>query len=188
MPNNLSMPITDKEIIQLLGGVTAVARMLEIKPPSVHSWLEAGIPEGRLRDLAAQIEINSGGRFSRRERWPEKFAFYWPELAQAPARPTHVDAETAQAFESPVVESVAKKTAESAPVDASDEDQAVIVAVLIAAPKVENAQQSDHRAIPMRRTDIASPYDHSDIDRRDEEVHGRRANNGDTVDVVAKGV
>lgn len=75
--------MTDQEIIQLLGGVTSVARMLEIKPPSVHAWLMDGIPEGRLRDLAGQIEIKSGGRFSRRERWPEKYAFYWPELATA---------------------------------------------------------------------------------------------------------
>lgn len=81
------MSMSDHEIIDLLGGVTAVARMLDIKPPSVHAWLESGIPDGRLRDLAGQIELKSGGRFSRRERWPEKFAFYWPELAQAPAIP-----------------------------------------------------------------------------------------------------
>lgn len=74
--------LTDPEIIKLLGGITAVARMLDIKPPSVHAWLETGIPEYRLRDLAAQIEIKSEGRFTRRERWPEKFSFYWPELAQ----------------------------------------------------------------------------------------------------------
>lgn len=78
------MPLTDTEIIHMLGGVTSVARMLEIKPPSVHAWLQDGIPETRLRELAAQIEIKSGGRFTRRERWPEKFAFYWPELAQQP--------------------------------------------------------------------------------------------------------
>lgn len=78
------MSMTDQEIIQTLGGVTAVARMLEIKPPSVYEWLENGIPESRLRELAAQIEIKSEGRFTRRDRWPEKFAFYWPELATQP--------------------------------------------------------------------------------------------------------
>lgn len=82
MPNNRRMPMTDTEIIELLGGVTPVARMLGIKPPSVHAWLQDGIPESRLRELAGQIELKSGGRFSRRERWPEKYAFYWPELAQ----------------------------------------------------------------------------------------------------------
>lgn len=78
------MSITDQEIIHLLGGVTSVARMLDIKPPSVHAWLEDGIPEGRLRELAGQIEIKSDGRFTRRARWPDKYAFYWPELAPAP--------------------------------------------------------------------------------------------------------
>lgn len=77
--------MTPQEIIHLLGGITEVARMLEIKPPSVHAWIESGIPDGRLVQLAAQIEIKSAGRFSRREQWPEKFNFYWPELAQAPA-------------------------------------------------------------------------------------------------------
>lgn len=75
--------MTDLEIIHLLGGVTSVARMLEIKPPSVHAWLQDGIPEYRLRELAGQIELKSAGRFTRRERWPEKFAFYWPELSIA---------------------------------------------------------------------------------------------------------
>ncbi|HEY5582566.1 MAG TPA: Cro/Cl family transcriptional regulator [Rhodoferax sp.] len=77
--------MNDFEIIQLLGGITAVARLLSIKPPSVHAWIEGGIPDGRLRELAAQIEIKSGGRFSRREHWPDNYDFYWPELAVAPA-------------------------------------------------------------------------------------------------------
>lgn len=81
--------MTDSEIIELLGGVTAVARMLEIKPPSVHAWLQDGIPESRLRELAGQIEVKSGGRFSRRARWPEKYAFYWPELASSNGEASH---------------------------------------------------------------------------------------------------
>lgn len=86
MPNNSVMQqMTDREIVDLLGGFTAVARMLGIKPPSVHEWLSSGsgIPEARLRELAGQIEIKSEGRFTRRERWPDKYAFYWPELAPA---------------------------------------------------------------------------------------------------------
>ena len=73
--------MTDQEIIRLLGGVTSVARLLCIKPPSVHRWLAAGIPDSRLRDLAGEIERLSDGRFTRRERWPDKYSFYWPELA-----------------------------------------------------------------------------------------------------------
>jgi DNA-binding transcriptional regulator YdaS (Cro superfamily) len=82
-----AMTMTTAEIIKVLGGVTSVARLLDIKPPSVHAWLRDGIPEARLRELAAQIEIKSFGRFSRRERWPENFQFYWPELAETPANP-----------------------------------------------------------------------------------------------------
>jgi len=81
MPNNWGMSLTDPEIIKILGGVTSVARMLDIKPPSVHAWLESGIPSSRLLELASQIELKSEGRFSRRERWPNTFAFYWPELS-----------------------------------------------------------------------------------------------------------
>lgn len=73
--------MTDPEIIETLGGVTAVARLLGIKPPSVHSWLTDGIPEPRLIALAGQIEVKSGGRFSRRARWPDRYKLFWPELA-----------------------------------------------------------------------------------------------------------
>jgi DNA-binding transcriptional regulator YdaS (Cro superfamily) len=83
MPNNVAMSMTDKEIIKLLGGVTTVANMLGIKPPSVHEWLAGGIPEYRLKELAGEIEKRSGGAFSRRERWPDSYGFYWPELATA---------------------------------------------------------------------------------------------------------
>jgi hypothetical protein len=90
----VSMSMTTSEIIHLLGGVTSVARMLGIKPPSVHAWLEGGIPEGRLRELAGQIELKSAGKFTRRDRWPENFAFYWPELAPAGASIAPVATET----------------------------------------------------------------------------------------------
>ena len=77
--------MTDAEIIELLGGVTVVARYFEIKPPSVFGWLETGIPEVRLMALAPQLEFRSNGRFTRKARWPETYAFFWPELAQAHA-------------------------------------------------------------------------------------------------------
>lgn len=86
--------MNDSEIIHVLGGITAVARMLKIKPPSVHKWINVGIPEGRLIELAAQIEIRSEGRFTRRNRWPNNFAFYWPELAYTPANQAQAAIET----------------------------------------------------------------------------------------------
>jgi len=86
--------MTDSEIIQLLGGPTAIARLLDIKPPSVHEWLSTGIPEGRLRELAGHLEIVSVGKFQRKLRWPDKYTFYWPELAHAPAQPAQAATET----------------------------------------------------------------------------------------------
>jgi hypothetical protein len=82
MPNNRGMNAS--EIIRALDGVTAVARMLKIKPPSVQGWLKSGIPDGRLIELAARIEVKSNGRFTRRSQWPDDYEFIWPELAQAP--------------------------------------------------------------------------------------------------------
>lgn len=73
--------MTATEIIQLLGGVTAVARLLGIKPPSVHAWMVDGIPEARLIELAGQLEIKSGRRFTRKGRWPDRYGVIWPELA-----------------------------------------------------------------------------------------------------------
>ena len=90
----MGMAITDSEIIQLLGGPTSVARCLGIKPPSVQGWLDTGIPEGRLIELAAQIEVKSNGRFTRISRWPDRYTAIWPELAPALANPTQVATET----------------------------------------------------------------------------------------------
>ena len=73
--------MNSSEIIQLLGGVTAVARLLGIKPPSVHAWLVDGIPDARLIELAGQVEMKSQGRFSRKAQWPERYSVIWPELA-----------------------------------------------------------------------------------------------------------
>lgn len=39
------------KIIDALGGTTAVARLCEIKPPSVAEWRKAGIPNARLMYL-----------------------------------------------------------------------------------------------------------------------------------------
>jgi DNA-binding transcriptional regulator YdaS (Cro superfamily) len=82
--------MNSSEMIQLLGGVTGVARSLGIKPPSVHAWIEAGIPEGRLIELAARLEQQSGGRFSRKAHWPDRYATIWPELATREAQAGHV--------------------------------------------------------------------------------------------------
>ena len=68
-------------IIKSLGGITKVARELGLSVPSVHGWLKTGIPEGRLIELAARIEVNTNGAFSRQSQWPTKYQLIWPELA-----------------------------------------------------------------------------------------------------------
>jgi hypothetical protein len=84
--------LSDAEIISLLGGVTAVARLLAIKPPSVHAWLTKGIPEVRLIQLAARVERASDGRFCRMQRWPMSYLDIWPELATSPTTQESVNA------------------------------------------------------------------------------------------------
>jgi len=43
---------TDSEIIDRLGGTTEVARICQIKPPSVSEWRSTGIPPARRQFLA----------------------------------------------------------------------------------------------------------------------------------------
>lgn len=43
--------MTANEIIDKLGGTTAVAELCKVKPPSVSEWRINGIPEARLMYL-----------------------------------------------------------------------------------------------------------------------------------------
>lgn len=63
--------------------------MLGLKTPSVHGWLKTGIPEGRLIELAARIEVNTNGAFSRQSQWPTKYQLIWPELAVKEGNQSH---------------------------------------------------------------------------------------------------
>jgi DNA-binding transcriptional regulator YdaS (Cro superfamily) len=66
------------EIIDLLGGTFAVAKMCQISPPSVSQWRNNGLPGDKLVLLAAELEKKSNGRWSRKEipNWQQ----IWPEL------------------------------------------------------------------------------------------------------------
>lgn len=60
------------EIIDQLGGTTAVANLLGIKPPSVSEWRQKDrIPEGSLVRLAIHIERKMG--IPRKDICPEVF-------------------------------------------------------------------------------------------------------------------
>jgi hypothetical protein len=82
MLTRMSTEMTAAEIIDALDGPTAVARMLNIRAPSVCDWYANGIPEGRLIELAARLEAKSEGRFSRKRKWPDRYLKIWPELAE----------------------------------------------------------------------------------------------------------
>ena len=49
MPNNGFMDAN--KIIDALGGTAAVARMCNVRPPSVSEWRRNGIPDARLQFL-----------------------------------------------------------------------------------------------------------------------------------------
>jgi DNA-binding transcriptional regulator YdaS (Cro superfamily) len=74
------MQLTSNQIIKSLGGCAKVANILDMRAPSVHAWLKNGIPEGRLIELAARIEVATDGAFSRKAYWPTKYRVIWPEL------------------------------------------------------------------------------------------------------------
>lgn len=73
------------EIIDKLGGPTAVAKLLNIKPPSVHAWRTGGIPDDKLIRLAPTLE--KAGITTRRELRPDDWAEIWPELADQAGQP-----------------------------------------------------------------------------------------------------
>ena len=67
------------QILDGLGGTTAVARMLNIRPPSVHAWRKSGIPRDRAIILAVLAEQR--GITTRQELFPQDYQTIWPELA-----------------------------------------------------------------------------------------------------------
>lgn len=60
---DMSQPFSPDEIIDALGGTSEVAKMFQIKPPSVSEWRKNGIPKDKLQilrltrpDVFAQLE------------------------------------------------------------------------------------------------------------------------------------
>ncbi|MEH6435801.1 transcriptional regulator [Massilia sp. DD77] len=74
------------EIIDKLGGPTAVAKLLNVKPPSVHAWKSGGIPDDKLIRLAPTLE--KAGIATRQELRPDDWQQIWPELADHAAPTT----------------------------------------------------------------------------------------------------
>ena len=75
--------ITAGKIIDILGGTFAVARVLNIKPPSVSDWRSANaIPDDKLVRLAVKIEGVTNSAITRQILFPDDWETIWPELAQ----------------------------------------------------------------------------------------------------------
>jgi DNA-binding transcriptional regulator YdaS (Cro superfamily) len=66
------------EIIQTLGGTFAVAKRCGVTPGAVSQWKHNGLPADKMVIIAAELEKQSDGRFTRKEipNWHE----IWPEL------------------------------------------------------------------------------------------------------------
>ena len=69
------------ELIDKFGGTTAVARLFNIKAPSVHAWRTKGIPDGKHIRLSLLAEQH--GVASRQELRPDDWHLLWPELIKS---------------------------------------------------------------------------------------------------------
>jgi DNA-binding transcriptional regulator Cro len=74
------MKLTDSQIIDLLGGTTAVAKMCKVSPPAVAQWKNKGIPYDKMVFLGAELEKKSYGLMTRKNMFPKVYKFVWPEL------------------------------------------------------------------------------------------------------------
>ena len=77
------MHMKSEELIDRLGGTTAVAKLLDIKPPSVSAWRSTEIPTDKLIRLATIAEVR--GIATRKSLLPDLWQQIWPELADEKA-------------------------------------------------------------------------------------------------------
>jgi len=73
--------ITASTLVDFLGGTTAVAESLDIKPPSVSDWRKNGIPRSRVLELAL---IHGRQVASRDDLAPGRWHHIWPGLLEYP--------------------------------------------------------------------------------------------------------
>ena len=78
---------TSSELIDLLGGTTAVAKLLTVKPPSVHEWRTKGIPNDKRHLMAISVEVASAHVIRRWDVCPDDWHRIWPELIGSDGAP-----------------------------------------------------------------------------------------------------
>lgn len=74
------MKLSDKQIIDLLGGCTKISKILNISVPAVSMWKKTGIPSDKLMHLAALLEKESKGTMTRKSMFPDSYNVIWPEI------------------------------------------------------------------------------------------------------------
>jgi DNA-binding transcriptional regulator YdaS (Cro superfamily) len=77
--------VEDSQLIDRLGGTSALAKRLVVAPASISEWRTKGIPSGRRIELGADIERVTGV-----PRWvqrPNDWHRIWPELIGADGAP-----------------------------------------------------------------------------------------------------
>ena len=77
------MPIestSTRTMIKLLGGPTKVANLVGVSVPAVSMWQNGVIPYDKLVILAATLEKESHGLWSRKQLFPFSYKMIWPEL------------------------------------------------------------------------------------------------------------
>ena len=77
---------------QIVGGLTTLARMLGVSPPTVHEWKthKRPVPASRCMSI---VRVTNGA-VTLQELRPDDWANYWPEPAQAQANITQPATET----------------------------------------------------------------------------------------------
>lgn len=93
MPNNGGMELTSpiEKAAQVVGGLTKLANMLGVSPPTVHEWktLKRKVPAARCKSIV----MAANGAVTLQELRPNDWQDYWPELAAAPANTAHAATE-----------------------------------------------------------------------------------------------
>ena len=97
--------MTHNELIDRLGGTTAVARLLGIKAPSVHAWRTGGIPDDKLIRLAPIAEKRGVAR--RQDLRPDDWHLIWPEIADEQCCCAHVSSHSGDSIEAQSIDEAA---------------------------------------------------------------------------------
>ena len=76
----MKLKLSDSAIIDLLGGTSKVAKLVNVAPAAVSLWRKNNIPADKFLFLAATLERESHGLITRKDIFPNSWHIIWPEL------------------------------------------------------------------------------------------------------------